>query len=104
MSDFKGIINILIIINIRWALELSHNLLHTIFLAKKDIKIFWRNIGQISKIVIDDEVFGLADIIENQYIIWLAEDLKPAIVKWVATLIIETLYAWMGYLEYRSLI
>ena len=42
ISDFKNIINILIVTNIKLALELSYNLLIILSLAKKNIEIFLR--------------------------------------------------------------
>ena len=48
-----------------WAPELRHNLLSTILLAKKGIEVFLRKVGQPSEIIVDNEVFGLANIIEN---------------------------------------
>ena len=52
-----------------WALELGHNLLSTIPLARKDVEIYLRKAGQPSEIVVDEEIFGLANIIENHYVI-----------------------------------
>ena len=52
-----------------WALELSYNLLSIISLAKKNIEIFPRKASQSFEIVVDNKIFGLANIIENQYII-----------------------------------
>ena len=83
-------INILTVTNVNCVLELSHNLLSTIFLARKDVEIYLRKTGQLSKIIIDKEVFGLVDIIKNQYVIRLAEILKPVTVNQVITSIIET--------------
>ena len=87
-----------------WASELGHNLLSTILLAKKDIKVFLRKAGQSFEIVVDNELFSLADIIENQYVIWLVENPKPAIVNQVAAPTIETWHAGIGHLGYRSLL
>ncbi len=63
-----------------------------------------RKAGQPSEIVVDKEVFDLADIIENQYVIRLAETRKPAIVNRVTAPTIEIWHAQMGYLGYRSLL
>ena len=49
-----------------------------------------RKAGQLLEIVIDKEVFDLANIIKNQYIIPLAETTKPATVKQVTFPAIET--------------
>lgn len=80
ISDHQGNINILTVTNMSRALELSHNLLNTMLLARKVVEIFLRKAGQPSKIIIDEEIFDLADIIENQYVIWLTETLKSATV------------------------
>ncbi len=66
--------------------------------------MFFRKAGQPSEIVIDEEVFGLADIIKNQYLIQLAEILKPAIINRVTALTIEIWHAQMEYLGYKSLL
>lgn len=65
ISDLKDIINILTVTNMGWALELRHNLLTTIYLATKSIKVFLRKTCQFFEIVINNRVFGLADIIKN---------------------------------------
>ncbi len=87
-----------------WAPELGHNLLITILSAKKSIEVFLRKAGQPSEIIVDEEVFGLADIIKNQYVIRLAETPKPGIDNRVIALTIETLHPRMGHLGYRSLL
>lgn len=104
ICDLKGNINILTITNMRWAPKFGYNLLNNILLAKKDIEVFLKKAGQLWEIVVDDEVFDLADIIENQYIIWLTENLKLVTVNQVTFLIIETWHAQMGYLRYKSLL
>ena len=104
MSDLKGNTNTLTVTNVSWAPKLGHNLLSTIPLAKKGVEVFLRKAGQPSEIVVDDEVFGLADIIENQYVIRLAENPKPATVNRVTAPTIDTWHARMGHLGYRSLL
>lgn len=52
-----------------WVLELDHNLLRTISLAKKDVEVFLKKASQLLEIIVDKEIFDLANIIENQYII-----------------------------------
>lgn len=63
MSDFKDNTNTLMVTNMSWAPKLGHNLLSIILLVKKNIEIFLKKAGQPSKIVVDDKVFDLADII-----------------------------------------
>lgn len=55
-----------------------------------------------SKIIINKKVFGLANIIENQYIIWPVKISKFAIVNQITAPTIETWYIQMGHLVYRS--
>ncbi len=104
MSDLKGNINTLTVTNVSWALELGHNLLSIIPLARKSNEVFLRKAGQPSEIVVDEKVFGLADIIENQYVIRLAETPKPATVNRVTAPTIETWHAPMRHLGYKSLL
>lgn len=49
--------------------QLDSNLFSIIHLAKKDIEVFLKKTGQPSKIIADNKIFKLADIIKNQYII-----------------------------------
>lgn len=67
------IINTLRVTNISWALDLGHNLLSTISLAKKKIEVFLKRTGQLSKLFFENKVVGSADIIDNQYVIRLAK-------------------------------
>ena len=90
ISDLKGNTNIPTITNVNWAPKLGQNLLSIILLAKKSVEMFLRKASQPSEIDVDDKVFGLADIIENQYVIWLVEHPKPAIVSRVTVPTIET--------------
>ncbi len=86
-----------------WVSELGHNLLSTIPLARKGIEMFLRKATQPSEIVIDEEVFGLADIIENQYVIRLADIPKPTRVNQVSAPTIKLWHVQMGHLGYRFL-
>lgn len=69
INNLESIINILTVINMNQALQLGHNSLSNIFLIKKDIYIFLTKDSEISIIVINNKIFILANIIENQYII-----------------------------------
>ncbi len=104
MSDLKSNINTLTVTNVSWAPRLGHNLLSTIPLVRKGIEVLFRKAGQPSEIVVDEEVFGLADIIENEYVARLAEIPKPAIVNRVIAPTIATWQARMRDLGYRSLL
>ena len=66
--------------------------------------MFLRKARRPSEIVIDEEVFGLADMIENQYFIRLAETSKHATVNRVIAPNIETWQARMRHLRYKSLL
>lgn len=45
ISNFKGNTNILIVTNVGWISYFDHNLLSTIFLAKKKIEVFLKKVG-----------------------------------------------------------
>lgn len=77
LSD--GTVNTLIVSNVSWAPDLGHNLLSTIPLAKKRIQVFLRRTSQPSEMYLEDEVVGLADMIDNQYVIRLANPLIPKV-------------------------
>ena len=89
MSDLKSNTNTLMVINVSWAPKLDQNLLSTILLAKKGIEVFLKKVSQPSEIIVDDEVFGLANIIGNLYVIWLAKNPKPETVNRVTAPTIE---------------
>ena len=63
-----------------------------------------RKAGQPLEIIVNEEVFCLANIIENLFVIRLAEIPKPAIVNRVTAPTIETWHTRMGHLRYRSLL
>lgn len=81
ISDLKDIVNTLTVTHISYTLKLRYNLLSTILIAKKNIKVFLRKTSQHFEIIIDINIFGLVNIIEIQFVIRLLENLKPAIVK-----------------------
>ena len=54
---------------VSWAPSLGHNLLSTIPLAKKGVEVLLRQIQVPSEISHHGELFGVADIIDNQYIV-----------------------------------
>lgn len=74
-------------------LQLNFNLFNNISLARKSIEIFLKKATQIFEIIVNDGVFGLANIRENQYVIWLAKNAKLAIVNQVIASTIKILYA-----------
>ncbi len=55
--------------NVSWAPSLGHNLLSTIPLARKGVEVFLRQPHIPSEISHQGIPFGVADIIDNQYIV-----------------------------------
>lgn len=49
-----------------------------------------------------DEIIGLADIIDNQYVICLAKPLVPK-VNIMKNLILKIWHAWLDYLSYGAM-
>ena len=54
---------------VSWAPSIGHNFLSTIPLAKKGVEVFLRQVQVPSEISHHGELFGVADIIDNQYIV-----------------------------------
>lgn len=92
ISDLQDKVNILTVTNVSWVSDLSHNLLSTIPLAKKSIEMFLKKTRQPTEIVIDEEIFGIANIIKNQYVIRLDKILKSATINQITAPTIETWY------------
>lgn len=90
ISYYKDNINILIIANVSKVSEFCHNLLNIIFLARKDVEVFLREANQLSIFNVDEKVFHIAYIIENQLVFWLAETAKPVPVNQVIVLTIKS--------------
>lgn len=63
-----------------------------------------RKASQLSKIIADDKVFELVDMIENQYIIRLVKSSKSIIVNRVIFLTIEIKHTCIRYLECKFLL
>lgn len=104
IGDYQDNINILTITNVIWASKTDHNLWSIIILAKKCIKMFLNRAGPLSKIIVDEKVFGLANMIKNQYIILLTKIFKSITINQVAALIMKTWFVWIAYLGFRSLL
>ncbi len=81
---------------------MGHNLLSTISFAKKKIEVFWRRTGRPSEIFFEDKVLGLADMIDNQYVIRLARSSVPK-VHVVKNPTPEIWHAQLGHLSYRAM-
>lgn len=71
-------------------------------MTRKSFEIFLRKASQSFQLIIDDELFRLTNMIENQYIIQLVESSKLATINQVTALTIKTLHFCMKYLEYKS--
>ncbi len=104
MCDMSGNVNTLTVTNESWASELGHNLLSTIPLAKKGFKVFLRKLGRPSELYFEGEVLGLADIIENQYVVRLTEDPKSATVNMAVLSSIETWHTRLTHLSYKAIV
>ncbi len=90
MCAISGNVNTLTVTNVSWTPELGHNLLSTIPLAKKSFKVFLRKLGRPSELYFKGKISSLADIIENQYVVRLAEDPESATVNMAVSSSIET--------------
>lgn len=64
--------------------------------------MFLRKTEQSSEIFFEDKVVGLADIVDNQYVICLAKSLVLKI-KVVKNPTLDIWYAWLGYLSYGGM-
>ena len=62
-------INIFTVKNVSWAPDLGHNLLSTIPLAIKGVEVFMRQAGVATRIIHENKIHGLADIIDRQYVL-----------------------------------
>lgn len=93
-----------------WAPDLSHNLLSTIFLALKKVKILLRKASVLIQICHNNKIHKLADIINQQYVLRI----KPpkAITHFANTISIinavkSTFKLWhqrMGHLGYQNIL
>lgn len=96
--------NILIVTNRSWILDHGNNLLGTISLVKQVVKVFLKKAEQSLEIVINKEVFEIANIIKILYIIWLVKNPKLITINQVIAPIIKIWHAQMGHLGYKSLL
>ncbi len=90
MYDKSGNVNTLSLTKVSYVLKLGHNLFSIIPLAKKDFEMILRKFGRPSELYFEGEVVLLADIIENQYVVRLAEDPESATVNMVVSSSIKT--------------
>ena len=90
MYHKSGNVNTLSLTNVSYVPKLGHNLFSIIPLAKKGFEAILRKLGRPSELYFEGEVVVLADIIENQYVVRLAEDPEPATVNIVVSSSIKT--------------
>ena len=90
MCDRGGNVNTLTVTNMSWTLELSHNLLSIIPLAKKGFEVFSTKLGHPSELYSESEIVGQVQIIENQYFVRLSEDAEYPMVNIAVSSSIET--------------
>ncbi len=69
LAHFDGSEVIWSIKKVSWASSLGQNLLTTIFLLKKSVKVFLRQFHMSLKISKHGELFGMADIVDDQYFV-----------------------------------
>ena len=105
----NGLEVIWMIKKVSWAPSLGHNLLSTIPLAKKGIEVFLRQIQIPSEISHHGELFGVADIIDNQYIVCTTgyfpnSTLDQEVINAVTPISIQTWHRRMGHLGYQKIL
>ena len=94
---------------VSWAPSLGHNLLSTIPLAKKGVEVFLRQIQVPSEIRHHGELFGVADIIDNQYVVRTTgyfpnSTLDQEVINAVTPISIQTWHRRMGHLGYQKIL
>ncbi len=94
---------------VSWALFIGYNLLSTIPLAKKDVEVLLRQIQIPSEISHHGEFFGVADIIDNQYVVWTTgyfhnKSLDQEIINSVTPISIQTWHRRLGHLGYQNIL
>ncbi len=100
----SGNVNAETVTNVNGAPKLGHNLLSTIFLAKKGFEVFLRKLGLLSELYFKSGEVGLAHIVENQYVVRLAEDPESATVNMAVSSSIKTWYARLVHLSYKAIV
>ncbi len=93
---------------VSFAPSLGHNLLNTIPLAKKRIEIFPRQVQVSSEISHHGEFFGVADIIDNQYVVRITgyfpnNCLGQEIINSFTFISIQTWHWQLGHLSYQNI-
>ena len=93
---------------VSWAPSLGHNLLSTISLAKKGAKVFLQQIQVLSEISHHEKLFGIADIIDNQYVVrktgyFSNSILNQEVINLVTSISIQIWHRRMGHLAYQNI-
>ncbi len=94
---------------VSWALSLGHNLLSTIPLARKGVEVFLRQPHIPSEISHQGILFGVADIIDNQYVVCTTgyspnSTSDQEIINAVTPISIQTWHRRMGHLGYQNIL
>ena len=94
---------------VSWAPSLGHNLLSTIPLAKKGVEVFLRQSQVPSEFHHQGELFGVADIIDNQYVIRTTGYFPNSIldqetINAITPISIQTWHRRMGHLGYQNIL
>ena len=94
---------------VSWAPSLGHNLLSTIPLARKGVEVFLRQPHIPSEISHHGSLFGVADIIDNQYVVRTTgyfpnSTFDQGIINAVTPISIQTWHRRMGHLGYQNIL
>ena len=66
--------------------------------------MFLRKLGRPSELYFEGGVVSLADIIENQYVVRLAEDPESATVNMAVSSSIKTWHSQLAHLSYKAVV
>ncbi len=94
---------------VSWAPSLGQNLLTTILLARKGVEVFLRQPHIPSKIRHHGSLFGMADIIDNQYFVRTTSYFQNStfdqrVIKRVSPISIQTWHRLMDHLGYQNIL
>ena len=89
-------------------LSLGHNLLSTILLAKKRVEVLLWQVQVPSEISYLKELFGVVNIINNQYVFWTTDYFSNSNVdQWfinaVTSISIQIWHRWLCYLSDQNI-
>lgn len=94
---------------VSWAPSLGHNLLSTIPLTRKGVEVFLRQLHIPSEIRHHGSLFGVADIIDNQYVVrttgyFQNSTFDQGTINTVTPISIQTWHCRMGHLGYQNIL